>query len=151
VTSRISRSAGAQSFGGAHRGRVCVHVFVGVSVVGCECLALYCVKCKKKNCFTLHAGLSARRLRLRFPALVLHASPRPPSLSHFPFPPSPSRHLTTTSPAQFSSLLGASPLTPPPPPRDPIASPSPRPDPSHDSSRSATTTTTRRRRRAGEA
>jgi hypothetical protein len=33
VTSRISRSAGARSFGGAQRGRVCVRVFIGVSVV----------------------------------------------------------------------------------------------------------------------
>jgi hypothetical protein len=32
VTSGISRSAGAQSFGGAHRGRVCVRVFIGVGV-----------------------------------------------------------------------------------------------------------------------
>jgi hypothetical protein len=28
-------SAGAQSFGGAHRGRVCVHVFIWVSVHEC--------------------------------------------------------------------------------------------------------------------
>jgi hypothetical protein len=35
VTSRISRSVGAQSFGGAHSGRVCVHVFIGVSVRVC--------------------------------------------------------------------------------------------------------------------
>jgi hypothetical protein len=35
VTSRISRSAGAQSFGGAHRARVCVRVFIGVSVCAC--------------------------------------------------------------------------------------------------------------------
>jgi hypothetical protein len=32
VISRISRSAGAQSFGGAHRDRACVHVFIGVCV-----------------------------------------------------------------------------------------------------------------------
>jgi hypothetical protein len=32
VTSGSSRSAGAQSFGGAHRGRVCIRVFIGVSV-----------------------------------------------------------------------------------------------------------------------
>ena len=32
VTSRIFRSVGAKSFGGAHRGRVCVRVFIG-----CEC------------------------------------------------------------------------------------------------------------------
>jgi hypothetical protein len=39
VTSGIFRSAGAQSFGGAHRGRVCVRVIIGVSVrVCCECL-----------------------------------------------------------------------------------------------------------------
>jgi hypothetical protein len=36
VTSRISRSVGAQSFGGAHRGRVCVRVFIGVSVRACR-------------------------------------------------------------------------------------------------------------------
>jgi hypothetical protein len=41
VTSRISRFAGAQSFGGAHRGRVCVHVFIGVSVCAC-CERLRC-------------------------------------------------------------------------------------------------------------
>jgi hypothetical protein len=36
VTLRISRSAGAQSFRGAHRGRVCVCVlFIGVSVRAC--------------------------------------------------------------------------------------------------------------------
>jgi hypothetical protein len=50
VTSGISRSAGAQSFGGAHRGRVCVRVFIGVSVCACcERLRLYCVILKKKN------------------------------------------------------------------------------------------------------
>ena len=32
VTSGIFRSAGAQSFRGAHRGRVCVPMFIGVSV-----------------------------------------------------------------------------------------------------------------------
>jgi hypothetical protein len=41
VTSRISRFAGAQSFGGAHRGRVCVRVFIGVSVRAC-CERLRC-------------------------------------------------------------------------------------------------------------
>jgi hypothetical protein len=41
VTSRISRSAGAQSFGGAHSGRVCVCVFIGVSVSAC-CEYLRC-------------------------------------------------------------------------------------------------------------
>ena len=49
VTSIIFRSAGAQSFGGAHRGRVCVRVFIG-----CECVcvlwasSLYCVILKKR-------------------------------------------------------------------------------------------------------
>jgi hypothetical protein len=39
VTSRDSRSASAQSFRGAHRGRVCVRAFIGVSVRACcECL-----------------------------------------------------------------------------------------------------------------
>jgi hypothetical protein len=32
VTSRISRSVGTQSFGGTHRGRVYVRIFIGVSV-----------------------------------------------------------------------------------------------------------------------
>jgi hypothetical protein len=41
VTSGISRSAGAQFFGGAHRGRVCVRVFIGVSVRAC-CERLRC-------------------------------------------------------------------------------------------------------------
>jgi hypothetical protein len=41
VTSRISISAGAQSFVGAHRGRVCVRVFIGVSVRAC-CERLRC-------------------------------------------------------------------------------------------------------------
>ena len=41
VTSRIFRFAGAQSFGGAHRGRVCVRVFIGVSVHAC-CEHLRC-------------------------------------------------------------------------------------------------------------
>jgi hypothetical protein len=36
VTSGISRSVGAQSFEGAHRGRVCVCVFIGVSVHACS-------------------------------------------------------------------------------------------------------------------
>jgi len=35
VTSRIFRSAGAQFFGGAHRGRVCVRIFIG-----CECMGV---------------------------------------------------------------------------------------------------------------
>jgi hypothetical protein len=41
VTSRIFRSAGAQSFRGAHRGRVCVRAFIGVSVRAC-CKRLCC-------------------------------------------------------------------------------------------------------------
>ena len=51
VTSRIFRSTGAQSFGGAHRGRVCVFI-------GCECAcvlwasSLYCVILKKSNSAT---------------------------------------------------------------------------------------------------
>jgi hypothetical protein len=51
VTSRISRSAGAQSFGGAHRGRVCVRVFIGVSVRAC-CVSVCVVLCQsQKNLF----------------------------------------------------------------------------------------------------
>jgi hypothetical protein len=41
VTSRISRAVGAQSFGGARRGRVYVRVFIGVSVRAC-CERLCC-------------------------------------------------------------------------------------------------------------
>ena len=49
VTLEIFRSAGAQSFRGAHRGRVYVRVFIG-----CECVCvlwasmLYCVILKKR-------------------------------------------------------------------------------------------------------
>jgi hypothetical protein len=35
VTSKISKSVGAQSYGGAHKGRVYVRVFIGVSVCAC--------------------------------------------------------------------------------------------------------------------
>ena len=50
VTSGIFRLAGAQSFGGTHRGRVCVRIFIG-----CECAcvlwasSLYCVILKKST------------------------------------------------------------------------------------------------------
>jgi hypothetical protein len=47
VTSGISRSAGAQSFGGAHRGRICVRVFIGVSV--CVCVVSVCVVLERIN------------------------------------------------------------------------------------------------------
>ena len=47
VTSGIFRSAGAQSFGGAHRGRVCVRVFIGVSVRACY-ERLRCIVLRKK-------------------------------------------------------------------------------------------------------
>jgi hypothetical protein len=50
VTSGISRSAGAQSFGGVHRGRVCVRVFIGVSVHAC-CERLRCTVLFKKQAF----------------------------------------------------------------------------------------------------
>jgi hypothetical protein len=43
VTSGIFRFAGAQSFGGAHRGRVCVRVFIGVSVRVCVHVVSVCV------------------------------------------------------------------------------------------------------------
>jgi hypothetical protein len=50
VTSRISRFAGAQSFGGAHRGRVWIRVFVRVSVRAyCERLRCLCQSQQKKN------------------------------------------------------------------------------------------------------
>jgi hypothetical protein len=49
ATSRISRFAGAQSFEGVHRGRVCVRVFIGVSVRAC-CKRLHCtVSISKKK------------------------------------------------------------------------------------------------------
>jgi hypothetical protein len=43
VTSGISKSAGTQSFTGAHRGMVCVRVHRS----DCACVALYCVVLKK--------------------------------------------------------------------------------------------------------
>jgi hypothetical protein len=58
VTSGISRTAGAQSFGGAHRGRVrgrvCVRVFIWVSVRAC-CERLRCTVSFKKN-RSVHEG-----------------------------------------------------------------------------------------------
>jgi hypothetical protein len=52
VTLGVSRSVGAQSFEGAHRGRVCVCVFIGVSLCACY-ERLYCtvqfLKNKKKE------------------------------------------------------------------------------------------------------
>jgi hypothetical protein len=49
VTSRISRSVGAQSFGGAHRGRVCERVFIG----GCMRVVSFCVVlCESKKNFS---------------------------------------------------------------------------------------------------
>jgi len=50
VTLGIFRSAGAQSFGGAHMDRICVHVFIG-----CECAcvlwasSLNCLILKKNS------------------------------------------------------------------------------------------------------
>jgi hypothetical protein len=52
VTSRISRSAGAQSFGGAHRGRVCVRIFIGVDMRAC--------------CERLHYTMSISKKKLKF-------------------------------------------------------------------------------------
>jgi hypothetical protein len=48
VTSGTSKSAGVQSFGGAHTGRVCVRVFIGVSVRAC-CERLRCTVSFKKK------------------------------------------------------------------------------------------------------
>lgn len=49
VTSSISQDLPAQSFGGAHNGRVCVCAFIGASVRACcERLRLYGVSKKKK-------------------------------------------------------------------------------------------------------
>jgi hypothetical protein len=49
VTLRISRSAGAQSFGGAHRGRVCVRVFIGVSVRAVVSVCVVLCQYQKKD------------------------------------------------------------------------------------------------------
>jgi hypothetical protein len=47
VTSRISRSTSAQSFEGAHRGKVCVRVFIGGECACVLCAStLYCVNLK---------------------------------------------------------------------------------------------------------
>ena len=80
VTSGIFRSAGAQSFGGAHRGRVCVRVFIG-----CECAcvlwasSLYCVILKKKLLLQhLYADLdmeSAHHLDLTSGGSFAHLNP----------------------------------------------------------------------------
>jgi hypothetical protein len=48
VTSRICRSVGAQSFGGAHKGRVCLRIFIGMSVHAC-CERLRCTVSISKN------------------------------------------------------------------------------------------------------
>jgi hypothetical protein len=53
VTSGISRSAGAQSFEGAHRDKVCVCVFIEVSVRAC-CKRVRCIK--KNKCSGAPAG-----------------------------------------------------------------------------------------------
>jgi hypothetical protein len=52
VASGISRSADAQSFGGAHRGRVRVHVFIGMSVRAC-CERPCCTVFLKKTIYLL--------------------------------------------------------------------------------------------------
>jgi hypothetical protein len=49
VTSRISRFAGAQSFGGAHRGRVCVRVFIGSVCVRVVSVCVVLCESKKKS------------------------------------------------------------------------------------------------------
>jgi hypothetical protein len=51
VTSGISRSVGAQSFGGAHRGKVCVRVFIGVSVCVVSVSVVLCNS--KKRCLLM--------------------------------------------------------------------------------------------------
>jgi hypothetical protein len=61
VTSRISRFIGAQSFGGAHRGRVCVRVFIGVSMCAC-CERLRCTVWILKKSPTALASLSMSRI-----------------------------------------------------------------------------------------
>ena len=48
VTSEIFRSVGAKSFEGAHRNRVCIRVFIGMSVRALWTSTLYCVILKKK-------------------------------------------------------------------------------------------------------
>ena len=48
----------AQSFGGAHKGRLCVCVFIGVSVcMHCERLRLYCVSQKKVVQFLIGSSI----------------------------------------------------------------------------------------------
>ena len=47
VTSEIFKSADAQSFGGAHRGKICICVFIGVS--GRKCVGIYIVLCNSKK------------------------------------------------------------------------------------------------------
>jgi hypothetical protein len=49
VTSGISRSVGAQFFRGAHKGRVCVRVFIGMNVRACCERLRYTVSFKKQT------------------------------------------------------------------------------------------------------
>jgi hypothetical protein len=82
VTSRISISAGAQSFrGGAHRGRVCVHVFIGVSVYAC-CERLRCTvsisTTKKSESKTISSVHLCPSTFAPSPVLRLHPAQSPP-------------------------------------------------------------------------
>jgi hypothetical protein len=65
VTSGISRSAGAQSFGGAHKGRVCVRVFIGVSVRAC---------CERLRCTVSFSKKGAPLFNVRRPLPFCHAA-----------------------------------------------------------------------------
>jgi hypothetical protein len=49
VTDFVNLIKPAQSFGCAHRGRVCVRVFIGVSVRTCMSIYVYTVFLKKRN------------------------------------------------------------------------------------------------------
>jgi hypothetical protein len=66
MTSGISRSAGAQSFGGAHRSRVCVCLFLGVSVHAC---------CERLRKITETVLLGPIQDKLRACLAQLHAIP----------------------------------------------------------------------------
>jgi hypothetical protein len=67
-TSKISISVGAQSFRGAHRGGVCVRVFIGVSGVRVVSVCVVLCNSKKRSSSSYRLLPPPRHRRLRAPA-----------------------------------------------------------------------------------
>jgi hypothetical protein len=66
VTSSISRPDPlAPSFGGAHRGRVCVHTFIGVSVYACMRVLAFVLCLSKKDQIRKWGSKFIRYVRFR--------------------------------------------------------------------------------------